>query len=44
MQSTPKVEELYVDFMRVIPNLTHFMDKTALNDRFSFLTSPALVG
>ncbi|PVX25099.1 MAG: hypothetical protein CW716_08685 [Candidatus Bathyarchaeum sp.] len=44
MQTIPKIDFFYIDFMRVMPTLTHFIDKTTLKDHFTFLTQPTLFG
>ena len=40
----PKIETIYVDYMRLVPIMTHFIDRKTLNNRFNFLVEPRLFG
>lgn len=40
----PKVWTLYIDFMRFVPNLTHFIDPKKLKNQFGFFNDPLLFG
>jgi hypothetical protein len=44
MQISPKIETIYIDFMRLAPTLTHFADRKMLKTQFGFFIDPVLYG